>query len=93
MPIKIPKLKRLPGEQGKLVVDPSSWIGGELLQSESWVHEITREEIQDVENATHNFELSGVDMQNITREHFCLQKEYRCAQIVLLCFPTSRLSS
>ena len=72
MPIKIPELKRLPGEQGKLVVDPSSWIGGELLQSESWVHEMTRAEIQDVENATHNFELSGVDMLNITRKHFPL---------------------
>jgi len=72
MPIKIPNLNKVPAEQRKVVIDPSGWSGEELLISDSWIHEMSSEEVMDVEEAIHRFELSGSDIINISKRNFSL---------------------
>ena len=51
---------------------PSNWRGCELVDSDAWIHRLTREEVADLESALAAAKATGKPMNALTREDFPL---------------------
>lgn len=52
--------------------DASSWYGGDLSQTQDWLHHLSQNEIAEVESATSKVANSHIDLTTISREDFPL---------------------
>src|SRR5262245_60964108 len=56
----------------KSVDIPAAWRGPDLEASRDWIHEFSREEIKEIEEALHSAKADGETLGTLTKEDFPL---------------------
>ncbi len=72
MTLRLPETERLVAEAGVPVIDPSEWTGDVLQSCDDWIHQISSEEIADIDRAISQIETDGIDIQDISKANFVL---------------------
>lgn len=66
--------EREPAELGKKLVDPAEWYPDDVKGSDSWIYRLSEIEIAEIEDAVAGVEARGLDIKDITKADFPLQK-------------------
>src|SRR5262249_51187103 len=56
----------------KIIAGPGDWRGADLLASRDWIHEFTRDELAEIENALRAAKARGATLDTLTKEDFPL---------------------
>ncbi|MGA0394532.1 MAG: hypothetical protein ACO3MW_10790 [Rhodospirillales bacterium] len=81
------------------ITDASAWMGGDMRQTDAWIHVLSADEIADLDQSLRGVQQRGLAMADVTKDDFplpvfapfCPNWKTKCAQVAdLRCYAAFR---